>query len=181
MEQILSFEVVDALIKDEIHPRLLSKRLAVNHMSVNRRLKELRKANVVDFHENGKNKTYFLKRTVEARCYVYMAEHHKLLKIVEGYPHLRKVVERIQEDQRIGMAVIFGSHAKNAATDDSDIDIYVETKDRKIKAGLEALDSRLSVKIGTYDRSNPLVKEIEKNHVIIKGVEEYYGKTGLFG
>lgn len=79
------------------------------------------------------------------------------------------------------MGVFFGSYAKGLAKKDSDIDIYVETTDKKIKQDLELLDSRLSVKIGKYNRENLLIKEIEKNHVIIKGVEEYYEKTQFFG
>jgi hypothetical protein len=43
----------------------------------------------------------------------------------------------------------------------------------------ELLNSRMSVKIGEYDRSNPLIKEIEKKHVIIKGVEPFYEKIGF--
>ncbi|MFH1403738.1 MAG: nucleotidyltransferase domain-containing protein [Candidatus Altiarchaeota archaeon] len=181
MEQNLTLELVDALLKEENHPRLLAKKMKTNHMTVNRRLKELLRANVVDFHEAGKNKTYFLKKTVETRGYIFMAEHYKLVKVLDRYPHLRRMVERIQCDQRINMALLFGSYAKNTATKDSDIDIYAETKKRKIKTELEYLDSSLSVKIGDYDKDNLLAREIEKNHVIIKGVERYYEKTGFFG
>ena len=42
------------------------------------------------------------------------------------------------------------------------------------------LDSKLSIKIGKYDKNNNLIKEIEKNHVIIKGVDEYYEKNKFF-
>ena len=42
------------------------------------------------------------------------------------------------------------------------------------------LDARVSVKLGKYDSNNILIKEIEKNHVIIKGVEEYYQKNVRF-
>ena len=58
----------------------------------------------------------------------------------------------------------------------SDIDIFVETEKREIKKELELINSRLSIKIGKYDKKNLLIKEIEKNHVIIKGGELFYEK-----
>jgi hypothetical protein len=49
-----------------------------------------------------------------------------------------------------------------------------------LKQELEQLNSMLSVKIGEFDRSNPLIKEIEKNHIIIRGAENYYEKIEFF-
>ena len=48
-----------------------------------------------------------------------------------------------------------------------------------MKKDLERLSSSLSIKIGTYNRDNPFIKEIEKEHVIIKGVETFYGYSGF--
>ena len=42
------------------------------------------------------------------------------------------------------------------------------------------INSRLSIKIGKYNKDNLLIKEIEKNHVIIKGVEIFYEKYKIF-
>ena len=78
------------------------------------------------------------------------------------------------------MALIFGSYAKSIEKKDSDIDIYIDTEDRKLREEVNRLDSRLSVKIGKYDKSNLLIKEIEKNHIIIKGVELFYEKNKIF-
>ena len=80
----------------------------------------------------------------------------------------------------VPLSILFGSYAKQSAEKGSDIDIYIETKDKKIKQGLEILDSNLSVKIGEYDKKNLLIREIEKNHVIVKGVEVYYEKNKFF-
>ena len=41
-------------------------------------------------------------------------------------------------------------------------------------------DTKLSIKIGKYDKSNLLIKEILKNHIIIIGVERYYEKNRFF-
>ena len=50
----------------------------------------------------------------------------------------------------------------------------------KIREEISLIDSRLSIKLGKYDKSNILIKEIEKNHIIIKGVEQYYENNGFF-
>lgn len=55
--------------------------------------------------------------------------------------------------------------------------MYIDTTHRKLKEEIEVLDTKVSVKIGKYNRESLLIKEIEKNHVIIKGVEAYYEKN----
>ena len=79
------------------------------------------------------------------------------------------------------MAIIFGSYAKGLAHKDSDIDVYIETTNLQLKKDIEQLNTKLSVKIGKYNSTNILIQEIEKNHVIIKGVEQYYEKNKFFG
>ncbi|MDP2908600.1 MAG: nucleotidyltransferase domain-containing protein [Nanoarchaeota archaeon] len=174
-------EIVNALLKGEGHVRGLASKIGVNHMTVLRKIKILFRENVVDYNEEGKNKVYFIKKNPEAKYYTFMAEYYKLIQTLKKYPYLRKVIEKIQKDKNIELAILFGSHAKHEAKKDSDVDIYIETKDKKIKQDLERIDSKLSIKIGAYDRKNLLIKEIEKNHIIIKGVEEFYEKNEFFG
>lgn len=179
MEQNLSLELIDSLTGGEFHARALAKKLDTNHMTVSRKLKELLNENALDFRMEGRNKIYFLKKSMEARNYAVMTELYKLNKLLENYPDLRKIIKNIQQNKEIAFAILFGSYAKSTADKSSDIDIFIETKNRSLKQELELLNSRLSIKIGEYDRSSPLIKEIEKNHVIIKGAELYYEKTGF--
>ncbi|MEK6900125.1 MAG: hypothetical protein AABX05_03295, partial [Nanoarchaeota archaeon] len=60
------------------------------------------------------------------------------------------------------------------AKKDSDIDIYIETKNRNVKGSIEDIHSKISVKIGTFDTRSPLIKEIIKDHIIIRGIEAFY-------
>ena len=168
------FEVVDELLKEEGYARNIARDLKTNHMIIVRKLKELSEENVVDFKVKGKNKVYFLKKTTESRTYVYNTENYKLKQILKKYPSLRKLIEEIQKNQKIKLAILFGSYAKRTAGKNSDIDIYIETQDREIKKQIESIDTKLSIKIGKYDKNSLLVKEIEKNHIMIKGVERYY-------
>ena len=173
-------EIVLDLIKWKSHLRGIASHLSINHMMIVRRLKDLMGDNVVDFRAEGKNKIFFLKKTIEARNYAFSAESYKLNRLLRKYPFLRQIIEKIQADKKIKLAVLFGSYAKGIAKEESDIDIYIDTNDRKVKENLSLLHSKLSVKIGKYNKSGLLIKEIEKNKVIIKGIELYYEKNNFF-
>lgn len=173
------YEIVNQLMKGPNHIRGMAKNLGVNHMTISRSMTVLAKRNVVDYSLQGKNKNYFIKITTEARNYVLSAEIYKLSKFLAKYADMRGLIEGIIKDRRFKLAVLFGSYAKGTAKDDSDIDIYIETKEKKIREDISLLNSKLSVKIGEYDKDNLLIKEIEKNHIIIKGFEEYYEKRGI--
>jgi predicted nucleotidyltransferase len=179
VEQNIAYEILLHLLESDSHPRRIAKDLDVPHTTVIRRLKDLYDMNVVDFREEGKNKVFFLEDTLEARSFIISAEIYKFTKTLDLYPRLRPLFGAIIRNDEIPMAILFGSYARWAPTYKSDIDIFVETKDRGIKTGIEKLQSRVSVKIGDFDRGSDLVREIESNHVIIKGFEDYVGKTRL--
>lgn len=170
-------EIVEQLRKRSSHLRGLAKTLQTNQTTMARKLKELERNNVVDFRQEGKNKAFFLKNSIEAREHLYMAEHYKLLHLLQKHPALKQVIQGIKAHPKARLAILFGSYAKGTSSRESDIDIYLETTSRALKKELELLDSRLSIKIGKYARESHLIREIEKDHVIIKGVELYYEKN----
>ncbi len=174
-------EIVNELLKIEGHIRDIARKIGTNHTLILRKTKELSKENVVDFREEGRNKVYFLKKSIEAKKYSFMAEEYKVMKLLRKYSDLRVIIEKIQKNKDIRLAVLFGSYAKGIAKKESDIDLYIDTKNAKIKQEIERIDTRLNVKIGEYDSSNLLIMEIAKNHVILKGTEEYYEKNRFFG
>ncbi len=173
-------EIIEKLLQNKNHVRGLAKELKTNHMNIQRKIKELEKENAVDYKEEGKNKVYFLKNNIESKTYAFKTENYKLLKFLKKNPKFRSIIDKIQRDKRIKLCILFGSYAKGIEKKDSDIDVYIDTQNEKIKKDIKVFDTRLSVKIGKYDKSNLLIKEIEKNHIIIKGVEEYYDKSKFF-
>ena len=181
MEQKLTFEIIEVLLRQSLHAREIASRLKINHMTVLRRMRDLVSENVLDVRSEGRNKVYLIKKTVEARNAVLMTELYKLTKLVNNYPELRRVVQQIQQNSNIKLAILFGSYSKGDARKTSDIDIFIETQSRKLRDEIESIDSKLSVKLGPYDRESTLIKEIEKDHVIIKGVEDFLEKTRYFG
>lgn len=158
----------------------LAEKLKTNHMKILRWAKQLIEENVLDSLKRGRNRQYSLKATMEAKNYLFMAELYRLNTLVSRYPSLRRVISAVQNDKRIRLAVMFGSYSDFSASKNSDVDIFVEGNDQKIREDLERKDSRASIKLGSYDGDSLLFKEIWKKHVILKGVEEYYGKTKFF-
>ena len=175
-----NIKIIEALLKSENHVRGLARLLKTSQTTIARKAHELYRDNIVDFKQEGKNKAFFLKKTLEAKQYAYLVEAQKLLVTLKRYPLLRRVIELIKKNDKIRLAILFGSYAKGIAAKDSDIDIYINTKDAKLKEEAEQIDSKINVKIGSYNRDSLLIKEIEKNHIVIKGIELYYEKNKFF-
>ena len=180
VNQNLTNEIIILLTGEDHHARALADLLNANHITIGRKLMDLRQDNIVDFRMKGKNKVFFLKRTIEGRNAVMMAEIHRQSRILSRYPVLRGIFRNIQEIPDITFSLLFGSYAKGLIKSDSDIDIFIETMDNNVKKRVENLHSALSVKIGPFDRNSPLIREITKDHVIIKGFEVYFDKTEFF-
>jgi len=180
VEQNLINEIVALLIKEELHTRAIADQLRSNHATVLRKLRDLTEDNIVDFRREGRNKVFHLKRTIEGRNAAMIAEIYKQSSIVSKYPVLRGIFQAIQEIPEIPLAILYGSYVKGIATKGSDIDIFIETSDSLKKKHLEQRHSLLSVKIGVFDTKDLLIREMMKDHILIKGVEVYYEKTGFF-
>jgi len=178
MEQIL-YNIILNLLKRDNHLRQIAKDLDANHMTVKRALDTLVKENVLDARAEGKNNVFSVKKTLEARNFVMMAEIYSLNIFIASHPELKQNLKELKKIHS-GIIAIFGSYAKGAETKESDIDVYIDTLSSKIKKDAEKINKKFSIKIGQYNKESLLIKEIEKSHVIVKGVEEFYEKNKFF-
>jgi predicted nucleotidyltransferase len=177
----MEFEIILILLKNESHLRGIARQLGESHSTVLRKLEKLLSENVLDYRVEGRNKVFFIKKNLQAKSYVFNAERYKLIKLINEYPELSVIIEDILKKVEEKLVVLFGSYAKFIAKKDSDIDVYVETRSRKVKENIEPVYSKVKVKIGDFSLDSALIKEIIKNHVILKGVEEFYEKIKFFG
>ncbi|MBI4155485.1 nucleotidyltransferase domain-containing protein [Candidatus Woesearchaeota archaeon] len=175
----LEMDVIELLLKADNHVRGIAKKLNESHSTILRKLDNLKKENVVDSRKEGKNKIFYLKENLVSRTYILQAELHKLAKLLWKYPELSVIFEEILQKSDEKLIILFGSYAKGLERKDSDIDIYIETKSRNVKKIIEDIHSRISVKIGSFDTKSPLIKEIIKDHIIIRGIEIFYDKQIL--
>jgi len=169
-------DIITLLVKKEDHVRGIAKKLNESHSTVSRKLNNLKKENVVDYTKEGKNKTFFLKKNIITKSYIFKAELNKLIKLLRKYPELGIIFEEILKKTDEKLIILFGSYAKGMAKKGSDIDIYIETTNKNTKKIVEEINSKIRAKIGPFDAKSPLIKEIIKDHTIIKGIEEFYGK-----
>lgn len=172
----IELEIVGSLLGKESHIRELARAIRFNHMAVKRATDKMLIKNILDFRFIGKNKVFILKPSLESRNKVLEYEVYKQTKTLNNYPLLRGVFEKIISNRNIPLCLLFGSYSKETAHERSDIDIYMDTEEIKLKKEVESINSRISVKMGKFDKNSVLIKEIIKNHVIIKGFEEYYGR-----
>ena len=166
-------DILECLRRGPSHIRELAQKLSLSPATVMRILGRLEGERVVDFRTQGKNKSYFLKESIEARTYVLMLEKYKLLRLLEQ-PVLRRMVERVKEITRGELVVLFGSYAKGTEKPSSDIDLYVETTNRQLREQIKSISGKISVKIGNLDKTSELAAEIHKDHIILQNGERYY-------
>jgi len=176
----LEMEIILVLIRENTYLRNIAKLLNESHSTVLRRLNTLVKENVLDYKLEGRNKVFFIKNNLQAKNYVFNAERYKLIKLLKKYPELSIIIEDVLKKSKENLVILFGSYAKFKAKKRSDIDIYIETRERKAKEKIEEINSKISVKIGLFERKSLLIKEIIKHHIVLKGVELFYEKTEFF-
>ena len=176
----LELRIILVLLRNKSHLREIARTLNESHSTILRKINELIKENVLDYKKEGKNKIFFIRNNLKAKNYVYSAEIHKLNQILKKHPELSVILEDTKKIFPRGMIILFGSYAKETSKPDSDIDIYLETNDSKMKNKVKEINSELSVKIGKFDTNSLLIKEIIKNHVIIRGLEDFYERTNFF-
>jgi len=175
-----SSEIILALLRSEMHVRGIAAELGTPHSTIHRRVNNLVMDNVLDFRMEGKNKVVFVKRSFQAKNYVFNAERYKFIRLLRVYPRLSIILEEMLARTDSRLVILFGSHAKFIAKKDSDVDVFVETMDDVVKTELESVNSKIQVKIGEFVMDSTLIKEIIKHHVLLRGVEEYYEKVGFF-
>ena len=173
------YEVLLYLLKKEMHGRGLAKELKTSLTRVQSILNELRQINVLDYKTEGKNHIYFIKKNLVAKAFILNAENYKLAKTLAKYSILEPIFQDIIEKSQCDLIMLFGSYAKGIPKEGSDIDIYIETRDAKVKEAIKSIDHSISVKIGKFNKEDLLIREIIKNHVIIHGGEIFYEKLGF--
>ena len=172
----LELDILGLLLRGDNHVRGIAKKLEESHSTVSRKLNNLKKENVIDSRSEGKNKIFFLKENLVSKIYIQQAELYKLTRLLRDKQELSIIFEEILQKTDEKLIVLFGSYAKGLAKKDSDIDIYIETQSRNVKKAIENVHSKINVKIGPFDIKSPLIKEIIKNHIILRGIEVFYNK-----
>ncbi|MFA5020196.1 MAG: nucleotidyltransferase domain-containing protein [Candidatus Pacearchaeota archaeon] len=176
----IDLEIILVLLKNKAHLREIARILDESHSTILRKINELVKENILDYKREGKNKVFFIKNNLKSKNYIYSAEIYKLNILLRKHPELSVIFDDIKKGFPKGMIILFGSYAKAIPKQDSDIDIYLETNNNSLRNKVKEINSKLNVKIGKFDAKSLLIKEIIKNHIIIRGLEEFYERFDFF-
>ncbi len=172
-------EILEEFLSDydkRIYGRSISKKLKRNQKTISNTLKRLEKENILKFSQEGKNKYYFLNKFNQNLIEIIkLIEITRKLRFLSRYKKFRELFNKLEQKTQ-GILIIFGSYAKGTANDRSDMDLFVVGKIKEV----EDLENTYNIKINLiksdkykFDKKEHIIEEIIKNHVILKGVEEF--------
>ncbi len=163
----------------KIYGRNIAKKLKMNQKTVSNVLNKLENENILKFSQEGKNKYYYLNGFYPYKKeIIQMVEIERKIGFLEKYARLKELFLKLEE-QTDGVLVIFGSYANLNANEKSDLDVFIIGS---IKDFENDLEESYNLKINViksdknkFNRNEYIIKEIIKNHIILKGAEEFVG------
>lgn len=147
----------------KLRVREIERTLKIPLPSVIRYCKELEKEGILTAAKIGNVNFYTADKSSEK----YLLEK-KLFNIKEIYDS--GIIEYIKQELSNPAVVLFGSYAKGEDTEDSDIDLYIETPSKK-KLNFEKFEKFLKKKMQIFQHKN--LNEISNHHLannIINGI-----------
>ena len=177
-----------------IHLREIARNIQTDKKAVGIHLNQLENHNILQSIQKGRNKEYHLNLdNPVTKHYLILAETYTTITYLEKNYIIKKLTSEIA-DKIDGTIILFGSYAKEEATDESDIDLLIITEKNinteAINETAKIMGKEINVK--TTDQkhlqsglkeNDPLIKEIIQNHIVIKGIDSlveimwrYYGE-----
>jgi len=167
-----------------MHLREIARETNIDVKAIQLQLRRLEESNIVSSIMKGKNKDYQLNLGNSlTRYYLIMAEAFVTLSFVGGNFRIKRFLEEMRGKVE-GTIILFGSFVKGQARQQSDIDLFVLTKDQVDHEAVEdsaaIIDRRVEVKVtppkdflkGLISK-DPLVSEAVAHHVVLKGLDEF--------
>jgi predicted nucleotidyltransferase len=163
----------------EFYIREVNKLLKISPRTAQLILEFLESESVLESEIKGKIRVYRLRNNQVSKEYVMLAEIHKRIKLLKNNPIIKEVAGKINPLIK-GIGIIFGSYAKGLNHKDSDLDLFIigDCEEKEIKK--IGISYNVEINIIKYSKNilrekisrDFLIKEVLKDHVIIKGLEE---------
>ncbi len=160
----------------KVYGRDISKYLKMNQKTVSNILNKLERDHILKFNIEGKNKYYYLNKSNQnIRDIIKLIEINKKIKLMDKYNKFSGLFSKLESELE-GILVIFGSYSSFSANEKSDLDVLFIGKQKELKD----LEGLYNIKINVvkidknkFDKNDILIKEIIKNHIVLRGVEEF--------
>lgn len=163
-----------------LHLRAIAKLLSTSHMTLLPYLKQLEELKILVSERVGRNKQYLLnKDNILTKYYLITTEEIVTIDYLEKTFLIKKLADHLNNIDTGNPLILFGSYAKNYATEESDIDLFsigklAENQLNHIKKFEATFGVKINVKTATPENfkaglrtGNILIKEIVKNHIIL--------------
>jgi predicted nucleotidyltransferase len=169
-----------------IHVRAVAKLLGTSHVALLPYLKRLEKLKILNSEKAGRNKQYTLnKDNLLTKYFLTATEELVTIDYLETNFLIKKLAEHLNDIDTSNSLILFGSHAKDYATKESDIDLFsigklTEDQLKHIKRFEGTFGRKINIKTATTDNFNRglrtgdiLIKEVVKNHIILRNAEPF--------
>jgi DNA-binding Lrp family transcriptional regulator len=164
----------------KIYGRQIANKLKMNQKTVSNIFNKLEKEGVLKYSTEGKNKYYFLNMlNPQIKDIIKMLEITRKNKFIQKHSKLKDLFYSLEKRAK-GDLVIFGSYANFTTNKESDLDVFVIGNIREIEDLENLYKIKINVVKSTKEKINKddvFIKEVIKNHIIIKGVEEFVELT----
>ena len=132
----------------------------------------------------GRARLFSLRRGDHARDFYTLAEIYLGICFREGEPFLAGVLSRIAPLIE-GCGAVFGSHAEGTADEESGLDLFVAGECRVEEIERIGKTYGFPIHLTIYPReifdrdlhTDPFLREVLRNHVLIKGAEHFVEKA----
>jgi len=168
------------------HIRAMAKLIGTSHVALLPYLKRLEELKILYSEKTGKNKQYHLnKDNILTKHYLTITEELTTIDYLEKNFLIKKLAEHLNEINTANPLILFGSYAKDYATEESDIDLFcigalAENQISHIKKFESTFGKKINIKTATTENFNTglrtgdiLIKEVVKNHVILKNADPF--------
>ncbi len=159
-----------------IYGRVIARKLKMNQKTVSNILNNLEKENILKFSQEGKNKYYFLNKfNSNIKEIIKLIEIEKKIEFIGKNNKLNDLFNKLEEKAQ-GILLVFGSYADYTNDKKSDLDIFIMGKISNTDDLEELYNTKINIiksEKEKFNKEEHIIKEIIKNHIVLKGVEEF--------
>jgi predicted nucleotidyltransferase len=169
-----------------LHVRAMAKLLDSSHVTLLPHLERLEQLKILQSEKIGRNKQYLLsKANILTKYYLTATEQLTTINYLEKNFLIKKLAEHLNSIDTPNPLILFGSYAKNYATEESDIDLFcigklTENQLSHIKKFEATYGKKVNLKTATTENFNAalrtgdiLIKEIVRNHIILQNADPF--------
>lgn len=190
-EKITSYEIaILSLYRNDfaktLHVRAMAKLLGTTHVTLLPHLKRLETSKILTSRKVWRNKEYRINfNNFVTKEYLIVTEKLKTIFYLEKNFLSKKISEQLLNLNIPGSFVLFGSYAKNYATEASDIDLFhlgklSESQIEEVKKIGKIYGKEINVKISSIENfedglrtGDTLIKEVIGGHIILQNPDSF--------